>query len=223
MEEALARLIEELVQARETATPDAASTRGRITHAALELFAERSYEAATTKAIADRAGVTERTLFKHFPSKEDLFARTVFPALLRVLQPLTIQSLKDVLTGHHGDFRATLRALVAERITFASRHPALVRMFARELLQRPAFRTALADFFQAQIYPTLLEVFASAHAQGQLRDLPPDAVMRTIMAQVGAFALQRVLLAPSTQPISDAEVDGVVDLILHGLAPAPTH
>jgi AcrR family transcriptional regulator len=37
----------------------------------LELFAERGYEATTTAEIAARAGVTERTFFRHFPDKRD--------------------------------------------------------------------------------------------------------------------------------------------------------
>ncbi|HEY9723247.1 MAG TPA: helix-turn-helix domain-containing protein, partial [Oscillatoriaceae cyanobacterium] len=45
---------------------DLTGTQARIVQAALELFAEHSYEAATTQAIARRAGVTERTLFRHF-------------------------------------------------------------------------------------------------------------------------------------------------------------
>lgn len=41
----------------------------------MELFAERGYEATTVAGIAERAGVTERTFFRHFPDKREvLFA-----------------------------------------------------------------------------------------------------------------------------------------------------
>ena len=45
--------------------------RRRLQQAALELFAERGYEATTTAEIAARAGVTERTFFRHFPDKRE--------------------------------------------------------------------------------------------------------------------------------------------------------
>ena len=45
--------------------------RHRLQQAALELFAERGYEATTTAEIAARAGVTERTFFRHFPDKRE--------------------------------------------------------------------------------------------------------------------------------------------------------
>lgn len=45
--------------------------RRRLRQATLELFAERGYEATTTAEIAARAGVTERTFFRHFPDKRE--------------------------------------------------------------------------------------------------------------------------------------------------------
>ncbi len=45
--------------------------RRRLQHAALELFSERGYDATTTAEIAARAGVTERTFFRHFADKRE--------------------------------------------------------------------------------------------------------------------------------------------------------
>ncbi|MEU8825216.1 helix-turn-helix domain-containing protein [Streptomyces sp. NPDC048636] len=61
----------------ETDTPDRRErrrqgTRSRIIDAALELFAECGYAATSVDAIAERADVARRTLFNHFPRKQDL-------------------------------------------------------------------------------------------------------------------------------------------------------
>src|SRR6185312_2499630 len=48
-----------------------ADARRRLREAALELFRERGYDATTTAEIAARAGVTERTFFRHFPDKRE--------------------------------------------------------------------------------------------------------------------------------------------------------
>jgi AcrR family transcriptional regulator len=45
--------------------------RLRLRQAALELFQERGFDATTTAEIAARAGVTERTFFRHFPDKRE--------------------------------------------------------------------------------------------------------------------------------------------------------
>jgi AcrR family transcriptional regulator len=47
-------------------------TRGRLLRAAVELFAERGYEATTAAQIADRANVTRTTLFRHFADKREI-------------------------------------------------------------------------------------------------------------------------------------------------------
>src|SRR4051794_2005292 len=52
--------------------PDA---RGRLGQAAMELYRERGFEQTTVAEIARRAGVTERTFFRHYADKREvLFA-----------------------------------------------------------------------------------------------------------------------------------------------------
>jgi AcrR family transcriptional regulator len=46
--------------------------RKRLQWAALELYGERGYEETTAAEIAARAGVTERTFFRHFPDKREV-------------------------------------------------------------------------------------------------------------------------------------------------------
>jgi AcrR family transcriptional regulator len=50
-------------------------TREQLAATALRLFAERGFEATTVDDIADAAGISRRTFFRHFPTKED----AIFP------------------------------------------------------------------------------------------------------------------------------------------------
>lgn len=68
--------LEDIATVDDTAPPaalraDAARNRARIVEAAAEVFAERGLEVSTAE-IALRAGVGEGTLFRRFPSKQDL-------------------------------------------------------------------------------------------------------------------------------------------------------
>jgi len=49
--------------------PDA---RGRLEQSAMELYLERGYEQTTVAEIAERAGLTERTFFRHFTDKREV-------------------------------------------------------------------------------------------------------------------------------------------------------
>jgi len=52
------------------------NSRGRLEQAALALYGERGFENTTVAEIAKRAGLTERTFFRHFADKREvLFAR----------------------------------------------------------------------------------------------------------------------------------------------------
>jgi len=56
--------------------PDA---RGRLEQAAMELYSERGFEQTTVAEIAQRAGLTERTFFRHYADKREvLFAGAEF-------------------------------------------------------------------------------------------------------------------------------------------------
>jgi AcrR family transcriptional regulator len=51
------------------------NARGRLQQAAMELFIERGFEQTTVTEIAERAGLTQRTFFRHFADKREvLFA-----------------------------------------------------------------------------------------------------------------------------------------------------
>src|SRR5579871_4962676 len=49
--------------------PDAG---GRLARAAMELFGEHGYDQTTVAQIAERAGLTERTFFRHFADKREI-------------------------------------------------------------------------------------------------------------------------------------------------------
>src|SRR3989440_2677122 len=47
-------------------------SRGRLEQAALDLYGERGFENTTVAEIAARAGLTERTFFRHFADKREV-------------------------------------------------------------------------------------------------------------------------------------------------------
>ena len=52
-------------------------TREALARAGIELFVERGYDATTLAEIAEAAGVSTRTIFAYFPSKEDILFCTM--------------------------------------------------------------------------------------------------------------------------------------------------
>jgi AcrR family transcriptional regulator len=84
---AMAHTIEDMATTEATARElraDAQRNRERIIAAAIEVFAERGLDASTAE-IAQRAGVGEATLFRRFPSKDDLIQAIVETQMDKVI------------------------------------------------------------------------------------------------------------------------------------------
>ncbi|WP_223692704.1 TetR family transcriptional regulator [Leifsonia poae] len=94
--------------------PDA---RGRLQLAAMELAVERGFEQTTVADIAERAGLTERTFFRHFADKREvLFAG----------QDELLDLFVDAVAGAPSDatpLEAVDAALQAAALTFEPRRP----------------------------------------------------------------------------------------------------
>jgi AcrR family transcriptional regulator len=69
-------------------------SRGRLQEAALELYAERGFDQTTAAQIAARAGLTERTFFRHFADKREvLFGGSA------VLQEQIVRGVEEAPAG----------------------------------------------------------------------------------------------------------------------------
>ena len=144
--------------------PDA---RGRMLDAAMDLFAERGFEQTTAGDIAERAGVTERTFFRHFADKREvLFAGTeamqqsVADAIGAAVPDAS--PLEAALAGMHafGEVLQSRREHAVRRSRIVASHPALQE---RELLKLAAMTDLAAEALRAR---GVADLTAALAAQG---------------------------------------------------------
>jgi AcrR family transcriptional regulator len=125
------------------------NARGRLERAALELYVERGFEQTTVAEIASRAGLTERTFFRHFADKREvLFGGS------GELEKLLVGAVGDAPDGA-GPIEAVAAALTAagamlgERRGYARQRHAVIRanpgLQERELIKLAALASALAQ------------------------------------------------------------------------------
>ncbi|WP_326594566.1 TetR family transcriptional regulator [Streptomyces sp. NBC_01803] len=126
--------------------PDA---RGRLEQAALDLFGERGFEQTTVKEIAARAGLTERTFFRHFADKREVLFPQGNP-LREVL--VTALAASPATAAPFEAVSAALQsasALVGERGEAARKRQAVIaaspELRERELIKLASLAAALAD------------------------------------------------------------------------------
>lgn len=125
------------------------NARGRLEQAALALYGERGFEQTTVAEIAERAGLTERTFFRHFGDKREvLFAGAgQFQELIVGTVASASDSLPPIDAAVAGLEAAA--ALLQERREFGRRRQAIIAANAelqeRELIKFASLSAALAD------------------------------------------------------------------------------
>lgn len=133
------------------------NARGRLAEAALELYSERGYEQTTVAEIARRAGLTERTFFRHYTDKrevlfggsgavQELFVNSVAEA------PESAAPIDAIAAGLEA-----VSTVFAGRLEQSRRRQAVIAANAelqeRELIKLASLAAALADALRGRGLP----------------------------------------------------------------------
>jgi TetR/AcrR family transcriptional regulator len=185
--------------------PSADATRDRIVAAAADLFSERSFDGATTREIAARAGVTQPLLTYHFRSKEELWQAAVdslFGTLNRTME-FRASGLRGV------DDVTTAKLLVREFITFSARNPQLHRIIMQESKADGPRMDYLVEQHVRPIYDRTIRLFESLSRREVMPSVAP-AHLYYILTGAGPTMF---VLAPECRRLSslDPFADDVIE------------
>jgi AcrR family transcriptional regulator len=168
------------------------ATRERLLAAAVELLEEGGYAAASVAAIAERGGVATGALYRHFPSKAELFVE-----VFRTVAERELAALYEATAGP-GTVAEKLDAIVREFTGSALDQPRLAWALgyepvdplvdAERLAYRQTYRERLADLLQLGI------------AGGEL---PEQDAELTAASLIGAIS--EALVSPLS-PVRDEDV-----------------
>jgi AcrR family transcriptional regulator len=141
---------------------DARATRARLIRSALELFTTQGFRGTTTPEIAQRAGVAEATIYRHFQGKDALLGAACLEAQQH---GKALVAEEEQRTGD--DLREGLARIGRQLVELAERDPAMLRMLLRPpdeaLAQEPA-RRATREFRES-----LQQLLAAGKQRGQIR------------------------------------------------------
>ena len=137
-----------------------------IVAAVLALARERGPEAITTQAIADRMGVTQGALFRHFPDKATIWL-AVFAWVRTALEAALATAMAKAASP-----LAQLEAAFLAHVAFIAENPGVPRIMFHEL-QYPGDSPARAEVrsMVTAYRKRLTRLFTQAKAAGEL---PPD-------------------------------------------------
>ena len=168
-------------------------TRGRLLQAAVEVLEAGGYAAASVVAIAKRAEVATGTLYRHFPSKAELFVelfRAIGDAELAAMQAAaaTTRSAGDELEAVIATFAG--RALARPRLAWALVYEPLdAPVDAERVRYRRAYAERMAAFVRERV---------------EARELPDQDPDTTAAALIGGIV--EALVSPLS-PVAGGNAD----------------
>ena len=190
-------------------------TRERLLAAAQELIETGGYGAASVLAIADRAGVAAGTLYRHFSSKEELFA-----SLFRTVCDREVAAMQQAATRMAPD------AGPAERLE------TVLATFARRALRRPRLAWALIAepvdplvdaerlAYRARYAALIAEGLRQGIATGELPAQDADLVAAALVGGCGEALVGPLSPLAGERPDAEAVLSGLRTFIRRAIGAA---
>src|SRR5919109_2794683 len=131
-----------------------------IVEAALALFSQKGFRGTTTKEIAEAAGCSEATIFKHFATKDELYS-----AILEAKSQIEETLAKAAQAAARKDDAGVFRAVGLESLTRTEQDPSLLRLLLFSALEGHNLSHL---FFESKV--RRLHEFLSNYIKGRIED-----------------------------------------------------
>jgi AcrR family transcriptional regulator len=165
-------------------------TASRIVEAAVQLFSRQGFAASSTHEIARLAGVSEVTVFRHFPRKRDLFWAATESRLRRLR---ISKELRGRLENDENP-RTALPGIVAVLVETLHHQPETIRLLYLSLFELDHGADRILRKHLIPLFQPLREYLARCASKGLIRDVEPGITALGLVALIAAHqGLQSVL------------------------------
>jgi TetR/AcrR family transcriptional regulator len=189
--------------------------RQQIIRVAMRLFAQRGFRGTTTRQIAERAGINEAIIFRHFRRKEDLYWAVIEE---KCVDRSGKEEAPNVLgaNGREREFFVTIAEDILRRNT---RDTTLSRLLLFSALERHQLSHRFFRTYVAQYYAALAEHIRKRIREGSFRRVDPLLAARGFLGMViYHFLTQELFGGKRIQRFNPSKVsDTMTDIWLEGM------
>ena len=189
--------------------------RAAIIGSALQQFARRGVEASTTRDIAEGAGTTERTLFKHFGSKAALVQAAIEQVTFEFMNSEPFSRVHDGRLFTRDEFRAWHIDFLRERVHAAMHAPDNYRILFSELLRDDDFRRRYGARWMETVYLPMSALLARMQQAGEVGMSQSPAALTSAFFNLNlGYLVTRFALAPEITWESEANIVVIASMFL---------
>jgi AcrR family transcriptional regulator len=198
--------------------------RLQILAVAVSLFSNRGFRGTTTKEIAQAAGVSEAMVFRHFATKEELYAAILDHKACRGGEAFEPEKMAAEGIDRKDD-RAVFQALALGALTHHEHDPDFLRLLLHSALEKHELAQMFFDQFVRRVYEFLGGYIRRRQHEGAFIDIDPAIVVRSFIGMMLHHSLNNNLWDPSRRLLNISNEDAArhfTDILLNGItAPSP--
>jgi AcrR family transcriptional regulator len=198
--------------------------RLQILAIAVSLFSNRGFRGTTTKEIAQAAGVSEAMVFRHFATKEELYAAILDHKACAGGEAFEPEKLAIDGIARKDD-RAVFETLALEALRHHEHDPEFQRLLLYSALEKHELAEMFFDQFVRRVYKFLGGYIRERQRDGAFIQMDPAIIVRCFIGMVMHQSLNNNLWDPKRRLLNisnEAAAKHFTDILLAGItAPSP--
>lgn len=182
-----------------------------ILNAAAQVFAEKGYNTATTKEIADRAEIAEGTLYNYFGGKREILDAIVEEATAPM--ETALQEAGDM------EDQQSMTAMLENALAISETHLPFTRTLLTEAWMNDAIMQDYLTVRLKRIHDQLTAYIKRHIATHTFRPIDPEVGARMVMGMFGALIIPAIrgILPPPTPEECHTLAETMVDFLMNGI------
>jgi AcrR family transcriptional regulator len=169
--------------------------RLQILAIAVKLFSERGFRGTTTKEIAHAAGVSEAMVFRHFATKEELYAAILDHKACSSTDSFEPEAMAADAITRKDDY-AVFESMALGALNHHENDPHFQRLLLHSALEKHELAQMFFDQFVLRVYEFLGSYIKQRQLEGALLEMDPAIVVRSFIGMVMHHSLNNNLWDP---------------------------
>ena len=194
--------------------------RDQILRVAVSLFSNRGFRGTTTKEIAQAAGVSEAMVFRHFATKEELYAAILDHKACAGSGSFEPEVMAAEAIKNRDD-RGVFESLALGALNHHDDDPEFQRLLLYSALEKHKLAQMFFDNFVRKVYEFLGTYLRERQREGALLEMDPAIVVRCFIGMVMHHSLNNNLWDPKRGLLNisnEAAAKNFTDILLNGIA-----
>jgi AcrR family transcriptional regulator len=183
--------------------------REEILEIATQLFADNGFSDAITQALADRLQIGKGTLYRHFPSKRELFLAAADRVMVKLNERI------EVNIANIGDGLERVAKAISTYLAFFSENPSFVELIIQE---RAHFKDRKRPTYFEHRERTIQRwqhLYRKLIADGRVREMPVEQITDVISGAI--YGTKFINYFTGQSKPSDVQAEEIVDVVFRGI------